>query len=122
MIYIYVDGGGIPNSKYAYVIAKTGESKVYYKDGLTNNQAEYSAVLQLFLDNLIEDGKEYTINSDSQTTVKGLSKVNTVRNLKLKEIAIQIWNYISEKPNAKIKFNWIPRETNKAGQLLEKLK
>ena len=44
-ISIYVDGAGGENSGYGFFIKETGESFYENKSGLTNNQAEYHAII-----------------------------------------------------------------------------
>ena len=44
-ISIYVDGSGGSNSGYGYFVKETGESFYEQKPDLTNNQAEYMAII-----------------------------------------------------------------------------
>ena len=44
-ISIYVDGSGGTNSGYGYFVKETGESFYEKKSELTNNQAEYLAII-----------------------------------------------------------------------------
>ena len=44
-ISIYVDGSGGTNSGYGYFVKETGESFYEKKPDLTNNQAEYMAII-----------------------------------------------------------------------------
>ncbi len=44
-ISVYVDGSGGPNSGYGYFVKETGESFYAKKPDLTNNQAEYLAII-----------------------------------------------------------------------------
>ena len=50
---IYVDGSGGPNSGFGFFVKETGESFYKKEPNITNNQAEYMAiimVLKKFLD------------------------------------------------------------------------
>ena len=42
---IYVDGSGGPKSGYGFFVKETGESFFEEKPGITNNQAEYLAII-----------------------------------------------------------------------------
>ena len=42
---IYVDGSGGTNSGYGFFIKETGESNYENKPEITNNQAEYLAII-----------------------------------------------------------------------------
>ena len=44
-ISVYVDGSGGSNSGYGYFVKDTGESYYENKPDLTNNQAEYLAII-----------------------------------------------------------------------------
>ena len=47
---VYVDGGGGPDSGFGYFVKESGESFYEKKPGITNNQAEYMAIIaDLFL-------------------------------------------------------------------------
>ena len=45
MVNVYVDGAGGEKSGYGYFIKDTGESFYEEKLGITNNQAEYFAII-----------------------------------------------------------------------------
>ena len=42
---VYVDGSGGTNSGYGYFVKETGESFYERKADITNNQAEYMAII-----------------------------------------------------------------------------
>ena len=44
-ISVYVDGSGGENSGYGYFVKETGESFYEKKHNITNNQAEYMAII-----------------------------------------------------------------------------
>ena len=41
---VYIDGSG--NGKYGFFVEETNTAKVFIKENITNNQAEYLAVLE----------------------------------------------------------------------------
>jgi ribonuclease HI len=45
VISVYVDGSGGENSGYGYFVKETGESFYEKKPNITNNQAEYMAII-----------------------------------------------------------------------------
>ncbi len=45
IISVYVDGSGGENSGYGYFVKETGESFYEKKPNITNNQAEYMAII-----------------------------------------------------------------------------
>ena len=44
---IYVDGSGGANSGYGFFVNETGESFYENKSNITNNQAEYMAIISV---------------------------------------------------------------------------
>ena len=42
---VYVDGSGGPNGGYGFFVKETGESFYEKKPEITNNQAEYMAII-----------------------------------------------------------------------------
>lgn len=114
-LHIYVDGSGAPKGKYGYFVEETGKSFVQKDDSITNNEAEYLAILQLFTDKVIQPNEENIIYSDSQLVVNQINHVYALNNEKLRLFATRIWE---EKIRYNIRFEWIPRKENKAGKLL----
>jgi len=106
---VYVDGSG--NDKYGFFIEETNEAKVFTKENITNNQAEYLAVLEAlkFITGDIE------IYSDSKLVVNQLNHEWHIKEDDLRNLAVEIWKLIG---NRKVSFIWILREQNKAGKLL----
>ena len=72
VVTIYVDGAGGSSSGYGYFVRETGESEYVDKPGLTNNQAEYSAVL-VALERFAGSAGPTTILSDSQVVVRQIN-------------------------------------------------
>ena len=67
---VYTDGAGMrPDGKgsgFAWIIPATGEKKIIREDGLTNNQAEYRAILSA-VEN-VADNISVQIITDSENT------------------------------------------------------
>jgi len=103
---VWVDGG---LTEVAVVVE---DGTVYHEEvaGMTNNEAEYAAVL-LALHSI--KYRPLTIHSDSQLVVNQLNHKYTIKKKELRQLALQVW------ANAQnVKFVWIPREKNLAGRLL----
>lgn len=129
-ITIYTDGGSRGNPGKAaigvvfcnekeQVIKKYGE---YLGDGLTNNDAEYSAVIfalkkfKALFGKSIAETSEIEIKSDSELMVKQLNGEYKLENEKIQKFFIEIWNL---KIDFKlVKFKHIPRERNKEADRL----
>ena len=112
---VYVDGGGGPDSGFGYFVKETGESFYEKKPGITNNQAEYMAIISA-LNKFVETDDEITIYSDSKNTVSQLNHDFAINNEQLKELARQAWPIIAKFSNLKIV--WVPRSENLAGKML----
>jgi ribonuclease HI len=111
---VYVDGSGGDNSGYGYFVKETGESFYEKKAGITNNQAEYLAIISA-LEKLGGKGN-ITIYSDSKNTVSQLNHEFAINSESLRELARQAWSLMGKIPNLKIV--WIPRAQNLAGKML----
>ncbi len=114
-ISVYVDGGGGDDSGYGYFVKETGESFYEKKPDITNNQAEYLAIIAA-LKKYVESDDEVIIFSDSKNTVNQLNHEYAINNEKLKELAREAWPIIAKFSNLKIK--WVPRSENLAGKML----
>ena len=124
-IIIYTDGGSRGNPGKAaigavfcnemnQVVKKYGE---YLGDNLTNNEAEYSAVIfalkkfkTLFGKSLAENG-EVEVRADSELLVKQLNGNYKVQDEKIQKLFMEIWNLRLDFQS--VKFKHIPREKNK---------
>ena len=114
-ISIYVDGAGGINSGYGYYVKETGESFYEKKSDITNNQAEYMAIIAA-LKKFSTTDDEVTIYSDSKNTVSQLNHDFAINNEKLKELAREAWPIIAK--YSKLKIKWVPRNENLAGKML----
>ena len=112
---IFVDGSGGTNSGFGYFVKETGESFYEKKANITNNQAEYLAIISV-LKKFSGFTDEIIIFSDSKNTVSQLNHEYAINNEQLRSLAREAWEVITKFPNLKIK--WIPRNENLAGKML----
>ena len=115
MVNVYVDGAGGEKSGYGYFIKDTGESFYEEKLGITNNQAEYFAIISA-LKKFQNSSDEIMIFSDSKNTVNQLNHEFAINNEQLRLLSQEAWSLIPKIPNLKIQ--WIPRKENLAGKML----
>lgn len=114
-ISIYVDGSGGEDSGYGFYVKETGESFYEKKSNITNNQAEYLAIIAA-LKKFVQSNKEIVIYSDSKNTIAQLNHENAINNDQLRSLAREAWELIAKFSN--IKLTWIPRKENLAGKML----
>jgi len=117
---IYIDGGGALLKGQRWKTIVLFENGDYHKgEGpavKTNNEAEYSALIQALLD---ERAMGSTIYTDSQLLVGHLTKNWKVKAENLKFL-VEIAKKLLSLNGAELV--WVPREQNKAGKILEKQK
>ncbi|MCS5529020.1 MAG: reverse transcriptase-like protein [Nitrosopumilus sp.] len=114
-ISIFVDGSGGPNGGYGFFVKETGESFYEKKPEITNNQAEYMAIISA-LKKFVDSDNEIIIYSDSKNTVNQLNHEFAINNEKLRNLARESWVIIGKFSNLSIV--WIPRKENLAGKML----
>jgi ribonuclease HI len=116
---IYCDGAGSrPDGKgsgFAWIRPKTKERHVERVDGLTNNQAEYRALISAL--NAMPDGSAAQVFTDSQLMWSQVVGNYRVHHSELADLLSQVHTLIKEK-NLKINLQWVPRQKNLAGKLL----
>ncbi len=129
-IIIYTDGGSRGNPGKAaigvvfcnekeQIIKKYGE---YLGDQLTNNEAEYSAVIfalkkfKTLFGKAIAEKSEVEFRADSELMVKQLNGEYKIENEKIQKFFMEIWNLKIDFNS--IKFKHIPREKNKEADRL----
>ena len=112
---IFVDGSGGPEAGFGFFVKETGESFYKKESNITNNQAEYMAIISV-LKKFLGSMDEIIIYSDSKNTVSQLNHEFAINNNHLRTLAMEAWQLMSKYPNLKIK--WIPREENLAGKML----
>ena len=114
-ISVYVDGSGGSNSGYGYFVKDTGESYYENKPDLTNNQAEYLAIISA-LKKFETSNDEIIIFSDSKNTVNQLNHDFAIINEQLRTFAREAWALMAKFSDLKIQ--WLPRKENLAGKML----
>ena len=114
-ISVYVDGSGGSNGGFGFFVKETGESFYEKKSDITNNQAEYMAIISA-LKKFVDADDEITIFSDSKNTVNQLNHEFAINNEKLRDLARESWLIIGKFSNLSIV--WIPRKENLAGKML----
>jgi len=118
-LHIYVDGSG--DGYYCYFIEETGTAKLFKKENISHNQAEYLAVCEALLAASRSWAREIVILSDSQLAVKQLSHEWNISSAALRDLAASCWQLIGSM-NKRVTFKWISRKENKAGKFLGKPK
>ena len=123
-IIIYTDGGsrGNPGPSAIGVVFCNEKSEPiksyseYIGDSLTNNEAEYQAVIfalkkfKSFFGKELVKNSDVELRADSELIVKQFKGEYKVSNLKIQALFIEVWNLRTEFKNLKITF--IPREKN----------
>ena len=112
---IFVDGSGGSEAGFGFFVKETGESFYKKEANITNNQAEYMAIISV-LKKFQGFTDELVIYSDSKNTVSQLNHEYAINNSQLRTLAMEAWELMGKYPNLKIK--WIPRNENLAGKML----
>ncbi|WP_299290794.1 reverse transcriptase-like protein [Nitrosopumilus sp.] len=112
---IFVDGSGGTNGGYGFFVKETGESFYEKKPEITNNQAEYMAIISA-LKKFVDADDEIIIFSDSKNTVNQLNHEFAINNEQLRNLAREAWAIIGKFSNLTI--TWVPRKENLAGKML----
>lgn len=115
VLHVYVDGSGVPYCRYGYLIDETGESHMEYHEGVSNNEAEYLAIISA-LNNVFGKDNHIIILSDSQLVVNQINHKYGINSENLRGLASQVW--VLEKRFEKFELTWIRRSENKAGKML----
>ena len=96
---IYCDGAGSrPDGKgsaFAWIQPNTGKRQIEYVDGLTNNQAEYRALISALT--AIPEGSIATVLTDSQVVWSQVIGNYRVHHPELAELLSQVHRLIEEK-------------------------
>jgi len=111
---IYVDGSG--GGRIAWMRPDTGEQHIENIPGLTNNEAEYRAILAALKP--LPNGTHVEVMSDSMVCVMQLLNRYRVLEPRLAALKQEILAFAAKK---KLAFTpvWISRRENRAGKLLE---
>ena len=115
MISVYVDGSGGSDPGYGFFVKETGESFYEKKAGITNNEAEYLAIISA-LKKFENSDDEIIIYSDSKNTVSQLNHDYAINKEELRTLAREAWVLIAK--FSKLKLQWVPRNENLAGKML----
>jgi len=129
-IIIYVDGGSRGNPGPAAIgVLFCNEKKQCFKryseylgDNITNNEAEYRAVIfalqkfKLVFGKKLAQNSEIELKSDSELLVKQLQGSYKILDEKIQPLFLKVWNLKID--FKKLKFNLIPREKNQAADKL----
>ncbi len=121
---IYTDGGarGNPGPAGIGVVIQTVDKKVlkkidkYLGADKTNNQAEYTAVIEALQAARELGGTHLEFRMDSELAVRQLNHVYKVKNKDLQELFIQVKNLQTEFSH--VTFTHIPRAQNTAADKL----
>lgn len=111
---IYVDGSGGNNSGYGYYVKSTGDTFYEKKPGITNNDAEYMAIISAL--EKFHGVDDLVIYSDSKNTIYQLNHDYAINVPNLRLLAQKAWSLIATCKNIELK--WIPRKENLAGKML----
>lgn len=109
---IYTDGSG--DGRMAWYNETTKEMKSDREDGMTNNEAEYTAVIRAL--ETVED-KDVKIMSDSKLVVNQLKGEWHIKGEQLRKLFDTVHDII-KKRELNVEFVWVPREENPAGKYL----
>jgi ribonuclease HI len=129
-IIIYTDGGSRGNpgpaaigavfcNEKEQVIKRYGE---YLGDNLTNNEAEYQAVIlalkkfKALFGKKLAQSTEVQIKSDSELLVKQLNGEYKILDEKIQPLFLEVWNLRFDFQG--VKFKTIPREKNREADRL----
>jgi ribonuclease HI len=118
---VFVDGAGMrpdgTGSGYGWVNETTSEKYFKWVDGLTNNQAEYRGLLYALCS--LPKGAKADISSDSELMVCQFNRRWKVRDPALQQLLDRVRSVIIRR-NLRVNLTWVPRQQNRAGELLER--
>jgi ribonuclease HI len=116
---IFTDGAGArPDGKgsgFAWIREDTGEKQIQREDGLTNNRAEYRALLSAV--EALPKGANVEVLTDSDLVANQFNKRYKVLDPMLAELLAKIRKLIASK-KLDVTVAWVPRQANLAGKLL----
>ncbi len=119
---MYVDGSGSPRGGFGWFVKETGESHYERRDDVTNNQAEYMAIISAVRHARSKSGEppydDVVIYSDSLNTVRQLNHEYAINNEALRELAMRCWSEIAEFGGRRPAVLWVSRKENLAGRML----
>lgn len=117
----YVDGSGMSpdgsGSGYAWIAEDGSKYGIKRRDGLTNNQAEYKALILLLKH--LRPGSRVLVRSDSKLVVEQVQRKCECRDPKLFQLLARVRFIVGER-DIELRVEWIPRSQNKADHLLRR--
>ena len=122
-VHVYADGSGSPKGGFGWFVKETNESHYARQDSITNNQAEYLALISAVrhvlskLDVAPYDA-DIIIYSDSLNTVKQINHEYAINNPQLRELAMQAWSEMAKIDDTRLSVKWVRRGENLAGKML----
>ncbi len=120
-IVFYCDGSGArPDGKgsaIAWFREDTGQEHAEAVDGLTNNEAEYRAIISAL--KFAPARSKITILSDAQLVIYQICGVYRINDPELAALRNSVNDAVFDK-NLNVEFKWIPRSQNRADRLLRR--
>lgn len=114
---VYIDGSS--TGRYGYYIPSTDQMKVVHDEPMTNNQAEYMALLQLVMD--LEEETNVLVKTDSQLLYHQYQDEWKNKDSELCRIK-RVIKAIVEAKKITLELEWVGRESNLFGKKLDKIK
>ncbi|MGA8142427.1 MAG: RNase H family protein [Candidatus Acidiferrales bacterium] len=118
-IRIFTDGSGQrPDGKssgFAWIREDTRQQYIERVDGLTNNVAEYRAVISALKP--LRPASNVEVLTDSLLLVSQLRGEYRILDPKLIKLANEVSTIVARK-GLKLKVTWVPRQENLAGKLI----
>lgn len=116
---IFADGAGEgpddKGSRFAWLNENSGEKHIEQIPGLTNNMAEYRAVLSALKS--VCKGCAVEVITDSLLVVSQLRGEYRIRDPKLEKLATEV-KTLADQKQLTLTLRWVPRQENLAGKLL----
>ena len=121
LIVFYSDGSGARpdgmGSAIAWFREDTGQEHVETVDGLTNNEAEYRAIISALQS--APPRSKVKIFSDSQLVIYQICGVYRINDPELALLRNSVNDAVLDR-NLNVEFKWIPRSQNRADKLLRR--
>ena len=109
---IFTDGSG--DGRIAWYDETTDEHYSEKSAAMTNNEAEYLAVLDALRK---VKSKDVEIVSDSKLIVSQLKREWHIKETRMRELFDEVQALVKER-GLKVTFTWVPRQKNPAGKYL----
>ena len=119
----YIDGGVRGHEKkdgrrgFIAIVIEEGEKIVEEVGSVTNNQAEYMALVRVLKDAISKKANDLEVLSDSELLVKQIKGDYSVKSPNILPLYHETLHLM--RCFKKIEIKWIPRSLNLAGKLLE---